>query len=102
MYGDYESRWWSIHDDDDSLNGDSILLNCSPKERAEVLQYSLAALHFHSQRASVPLLLTCTFPNFVDERKRDNYYTEFGFHDQCYDAVFALALALNKTIEGTL
>ena len=38
-YGSYESHWWTIQDDNS-------LMGCSPEERAEVLQFSLAALHF--------------------------------------------------------
>ena len=79
-------------------------VRCSPKERAEVLQFSLAALHLHSPIENASLVLesapsTAMFHNFVEKRK-SRYYTELEFYHQCYDATLALALALNKTIEG--
>ena len=35
-YGSYETNWWATQD----------VLDCTPEERAEVLKYSLAALHY--------------------------------------------------------
>lgn len=101
MYGDYEVQWWSIQNDD---TGDGSV-KCSPEERAEVLQYSLAALHFPSPYENASFDLTSVsspakIQHFVDKR-RSSHYAEFEFYHQCYDAVLALALALNKTIEGT-
>ena len=43
-YGSYESQWWSF--EDDSISDDHT--KCSPQERAEVLEFSLAAVHFPS------------------------------------------------------
>lgn len=39
-YGSYESQWWASQMDEP--------INCSPEDRAEVLQFSFAALHFPS------------------------------------------------------
>ena len=39
MYGSYETNWWATKDD-------GLVLDCSPEDRAEVLEYSLAALHY--------------------------------------------------------
>ncbi len=69
-----------------------------------MLQYSLAAFHFpsHGESASLDLTpnsSTTKFQHFI-EAQRNVYHTEFEFYQQCYDAVLALALALNKTIEG--
>lgn len=61
---------------------------CSPKDRAEVLQFSLAALHYPLPKES---LLTAV---------KDDADFEFG--RSCRDAVWTLAFALNKTIEGIL
>ena len=68
-YGSYESRWWAnqSNDADDT---------CSPDDIAEVLQFSLAVLHFH-----IP--------------SRDNL-----FYHSCYDATWSLAYALDKAMEG--
>ena len=38
-YGSYESHWWATNDSQ---------VECTPTEMAEVLQFSLAALHFPS------------------------------------------------------
>ena len=99
MYGDYEAQWWSIQDDD--IEDGSI--NCSPEERAEVLQYSLAALHFPSpyENASLDLMSISSTANFV-EKRRNSYHTEFEFYHQCYDAALALAFTLNQTIESII
>lgn len=43
-YGTYEFRWWTVEDDILTDLG----LNCSPEDRAEVLEFSLAALHISS------------------------------------------------------
>jgi hypothetical protein len=79
-------------------------IRCSPEERAEVLQYSLAAFHFPSPHEYASLDLTpnsstTKFQHFVEVRG-NVYHTEFEFYHQCYDAILTLALALNKTIEG--
>lgn len=42
-YGSYESQWWAAQMDEEVD-----LINCNPQDRAEVLQFSLAALHFPS------------------------------------------------------
>ena len=63
-YGSYESHWWAYFEDE-----------CSPEEIAEVLQFSLAALHFH-----IP--------------SRSNLFYTF-----CYDATVALAYALHEVVE---
>ena len=47
-YGSYGSEWWSVEDDITSHNQ----IKCSPEDRAEVLEYSLAALHFPSLTSS--------------------------------------------------
>ena len=39
MYGSYETNWWATKED-------ALVLDCSPEDRAEVLTYSLAALHY--------------------------------------------------------
>ena len=71
MYGSYESQWWSIEDE--------VSDGCSAEDRAMVLQFSLAALHYghlHQNLSintcqvndccllvgSTLLLYTCTFP----------------------------------------
>ena len=69
-YGMYDSHWW--------MGRKMSIDHCSPEDIAEVLQYSLAVVHF--QR---PL------------KSNDTY------SHSCYDATFALAFALNKTIEGS-
>ena len=79
-YGSYEPQWWSI---EDSLDD-----QCNPKDRAEVLQFSLAALHYSLPNESLPI------------GAKDD--TDFEFYHSCSDAVLTLALALNKTSEGTL
>ena len=43
-YGTYESQWWTM--EDEAIADDE--LKCSPEERAEVLEFSLASLHFSS------------------------------------------------------
>ena len=43
-YGTYESQWWTIEDE----TFHDVGLNCSPEDRAEVLEFSLAALHVSS------------------------------------------------------
>ena len=53
-----------------------------------MLQFSLAALHLPPPTESS---LTVA---------KD--YTDFEFHHSCHDAVWTLAIALNKTIEGVL
>jgi hypothetical protein len=40
IYGSYESQWWASKMDEK--------VNCRPQDRAEVLQFSFAALHFPS------------------------------------------------------
>ena len=45
-YGAYESRWWTV--EDEMLTDLDLELNCSPEDRAEVLEFSLAALHISS------------------------------------------------------
>ena len=42
-YGSYESQWWALQIDEEVEP-----INCSPEDRAEVLQFSFAALHFPS------------------------------------------------------
>ena len=42
-YSSYESHWWAKQ-----IDGEVEPINCSPQDRAEVLQFSLAALHFPS------------------------------------------------------
>ena len=41
----YESQWWATETDDEGVPD---LMKCRPEDRAEVLQYSFAALHFPS------------------------------------------------------
>ena len=71
-----------------------------------MLQYSLAALHFPYpyENASLDLISnssTAKIQHFVEER-RSIYHTEFEFYHQCYDAALALALAIDKTVEGRI
>jgi hypothetical protein len=42
-YGTYESQWWAVEDDESFIKEE---LNCSAEDRAKVLEFSLAALHF--------------------------------------------------------
>ena len=50
-YGSYESQWWIVEDVKEELN-------CSTEDRAKVLEFSLATLHFPSSRTvSVHLAL---------------------------------------------
>ena len=53
-----------------------------------MLQFSLAALHLPPPTESS---LTVA---------KD--HTDFEFHHSCHDAVWTLAIAMNKTIEGVL
>ena len=78
-YGSYESQWWSVEDSSDD--------QCSPNDRAEVLQFSLAALHYPLPKEAL-----------LSAVKVD---TDFEFGRSCRDAAWTLAFALNKTIEGT-
>ena len=41
----YESQWWATEIDDEGVPE---LMKCRPEDRAKVLQYSFAALHFPS------------------------------------------------------
>ncbi len=41
----YESQWWAVETDDEGVPD---LMKCRQEDRAEVLQYSFAALHFPS------------------------------------------------------
>ena len=70
-YGVYNSRWW--------MGKKMSIDRCSAEEIADVLQYSLAVVHFHKP-----------------------YRSNAMFSHSCYDATFTLAFALNKTIEGIL
>ena len=67
---------------------DSSYDQCSPKDRAEVLQFSLAALHYPLPKEALLSVIK------VD--------ADFEFGHSCRDAVWTLAFALNKTIEGML
>jgi hypothetical protein len=69
-YGMYDSHWW--------MGKKMSIDECSSGDIAEVLQYSLAAIHFHKP-----------------------YRSNATFNHSCYDATYTLAFALNKTIEGT-
>ena len=101
MYGTYESQWWTI--EDEVLTGLDLELNCSPEDRVEVLEFSLAALHISSSDSGAvrfqfgfteenSFIITC---KFLQECELQNL-----FYYQCFDAVFAVALALNKTFGG--
>jgi hypothetical protein len=57
---------------------------CRPEDRAEVLQFSLAALHYPLPEQ--PLLTAV------------KYDADFEFGRSCRDAVWTLAFALNRTI----
>ena len=50
MYGSYETNWWAAKDD-------GLVLDCSPEDRAEVLEYSLTALHYAHLFEITPLNL---------------------------------------------
>ena len=43
IYGTYESQWWAVEDDKSFVEEE---LNCNAEDRATVLEFSLAALHF--------------------------------------------------------
>ena len=77
-YGTYESQWWSTKDDTWD--------HCSPEQRAEVLQFSFAALHYP--------------PSTESSQTTPKDHDVFEFEHVCEDAVWSLAIALNKTIEG--
>ena len=62
-YGFYKSQWWINYEE-----------TCSPYDIAEVLQFSLAALHFN---------IPC----------RDKMFYQF-----CYDAIWVLAYTLHGSI----
>lgn len=65
----FDSNWWM---------GKKMSIDyCSPEDIAEVLQYSLAVMHFHKP-----------------------FRSNATFNHSCYDATITLASALNKTIEG--
>lgn len=42
----YESQWWAAETDIEAVTDHS--MKCSPEDRAQVLEYSFAALHFPS------------------------------------------------------
>ena len=67
-YGSYDTQWWTAQTDD----------SCSAEDRAEVLLYSLAVLHYniHSSGSS--------------------------FYDSCYDAMWTLAYAVKNTLSGNI
>ncbi len=44
-YGTYESHWWAVEDNENFVDEE---LNCSAEDRAKVLEFSLAALHFET------------------------------------------------------
>ena len=57
-YGTYESQWWAVEDNRSYVEEE---FNCSAEDRATVLEFSLAALHFEiSVSASVyPGIMYC-------------------------------------------
>ena len=67
-YGSYEFQWWATQNH-------KVEHRCSPEDIAEVLQFSLAALHFH-----IPA-------------------EEGLFYQSCYDTTWTLAYALNEVIK---
>ena len=77
-YGSYESQWWSREDSVEDL--------CSPVDRAKVLEFSLAALHYP--------------PSVEPAQHLAKSHDDFEFDYPCRDAVWSLALALDATIEG--
>lgn len=96
MYGTYEPQWWTMENE--------ASVGCSVQERAEVLEFSLAAAHFpsaslHEINGSENVKV---FQNLIDKRRKLSlgYYPEYEIYHQCYDATIALALAINKTIAG--
>ena len=103
MYGTYEPQWWAKQEDKGSVR-------CGADELAEVLEFSLAALHFPSE--SIPENISGEmesdrvkmFQNMVDKRRKPtfSYYTDIEFYHQCYDATIALAIALDRTIQGII
>ena len=78
-YGTYESHWWTKGSDDHVEN--SSMIYCSPEDRAEVLQYSFAVSH-------ISKISDVTFNR--------NKYSAY-----CYDAIIALAFALEAAFEGS-
>ena len=102
-YGTYKPLWWTTQGGDGE--DDPIIMGCSPEDRAEVLEFSLAALHFPSllenELESDPETVFLPLANERRKHSHDNY-VELEFYHQCYDATLALALALNRTIEGKL
>ena len=105
-YGTYEPQWWITQRGEGIEDSNE----CRPEEIAEVLEFSLAALHFPSESLSVTKNSSHkmvpeqdeVIQTFVDGQSRHSnaYYTELKFYHQCYDATLALAFALNRTIEG--
>lgn len=69
-YGSYDTDWWKRESKIDN--------QCSQKDFASVLNYSLAVMHFHKPIGS-----------------------DATYYQSCYDATLTLALALNKSLGGT-
>ena len=111
-YGTYESQWWAVEDYKSFVEEE---LNCSAEDRAKVLDFSLAALHFEIPSfrtvsactlALIILLFLCTvwLEQVVEQRVHPlvGSASPYDFYYQCFDAVLALAMSLNKTIGGTV
>ena len=110
-YGSYEFQWWTVEDQNFVAEEE---LDCTAEDRAKVLEFSFAALHFPSSitvTVSVHqgINITCTLWHTLIEQSEHRVhppvestsYTEIDSYHQCYDAVLALAMSLNKTIGGT-
>ena len=68
----YESQWWAAEADNEGDVPD--LMKCRPEDRAEVLQYSFAALHFPSlSTENVSHIIIDENPGLV---RVNNYHAE--------------------------
>ena len=99
MYGTYDPQGWVWEEDEGSLG-------CGTEEIAEVLEFSLAALHFPSESPLENISEFDTgkeFQSLVGKIRKPyfSYYTDVEFYHQCYDATVALAVALDETITGS-
>ena len=74
----HDSDWWVASPQDDLHYG------CSSEQRAQVLNYSLAFLQ------------TPFYVGYDSERIHQFKFTDIWHAWCCYDAVWTLALALNK------
>lgn len=99
-FGWYEADWWIPPASEDVFH------LCTPEERAEVLHRSLAIIHYQFQDESrrSDVIDTGTTGESYSGRYNnktsvpDFYFGEFQYAQQCYDATWTLAYAINNTI----